>query len=372
MIIILLICVGLFYLVQNAVYYKCWDKGLSIEMKFEQNAVYEGEIASLREVITNAKKLPIPVLEVAFELNRNMIYLNSENTVVTDQSYKRDFYVLYSWQRITRTLDFYCKKRGYYEINNADIRSMSLLMDRKFFRKDKQNSYLYVYPKRIPTERIDIPFNKIMGNILTKRYIYEDPFQFQGIREYQLSDPMNRINWKASARSNDYMVNVYGYTAMVSVCIFVDVEDKMILKYDSLLEESIRIASSLASRLIRAGIDVELISNGKDLLSENEIVVEKGNGVNHANIINRNLARMDLSHEVSSIVPYIKKHQLEDEDNNKVYVLISKNQNQVLQSIYEIINKQSEFMWIVPVHNDMDRMVRSGTGLEVILWEVDR
>lgn len=300
-----------------------------------------------------------------------MAYLNSENTVVTDQSYKRDYYVLYSWQRITRTLDFYCKKRGYYEINNADIRSMSLLMDRKFYKKNKQNSYLYVYPKRIPTDRIDLPFNKIIGNILTKRYIYEDPFQFQGIREYQFTDPMNRINWKASARSNDYMVNVYGYTAMVSVCIFLDVEDNMILKYETLQEESIRIASSLASRLIGAGIEVELISNGKDLFSGKEIFVDKGNGANQANVINRSLARMDLGQEVNSILPYIKKHQQETEDN-MVYVLISKNQKQVLENIHEFLSKQTELVWIVPIHDDMDRIIKSGNGFDFILWEVDR
>lgn len=375
MIFILLLWVGIFYIIQNAIYAKLWNKGLSIDMNFEQEAVYEGEIASLLEVITNAKKLPIPVLEVAFELNKEMNYLNSENTVITDRNYKRDFYVLFSWQRITRSLNFCCKKRGYYEINHADIRSFSLLMNHKFYRKDEQNSYLYVYPKRISTDRIDIPYNKIMGSILTRRYLYEDPFEFMGIREYQISDPMNKVNWKASARSGDYMVNVYGSTAMVSVCIFIDVEDIMILKYETLLEESLRIASSLAARLIRAGIEVEVISNGKDLVTAKEINIDKGNGGYQIKAINRSLARIGFNHKVSSIIPYIRKHQIETKDNNVLNVLISKNYNQISQEFYEATANYSELLWIVPYHSDladMDTKTITGSRNETIMWEVDR
>lgn len=82
-----------------------------------------------------------------------------------------------------------------------------------------------IYPGRRvyrPAETADAPPGGVLEG---RRGMVEDPFAFAGMREYDGTDPMNRINWKASARSGNLMVNLQNSTYSPRVACFVDVED---------------------------------------------------------------------------------------------------------------------------------------------------
>ena len=66
---------------------------------------------------------------------------------------------------------------------------------------------MYVYPRQVDTARIQMICRAVSGMVLSRNRLYEDPFEFSGIRDYRKEDPMNRINWKSSARMGDLMVN---------------------------------------------------------------------------------------------------------------------------------------------------------------------
>jgi uncharacterized protein (DUF58 family) len=97
--------------------------------------------------------------------------------------------------------------------------------------------------------------------IVSQSKLLLDPFEFAGIREYRREDPMNRINWKASARTGELMVNQPDATTEHHVTILLDLDDPYILKNEALLEESIRITAGLAAQLIRAKMPVRVRSN---------------------------------------------------------------------------------------------------------------
>ena len=61
--------------------------------------------------------------------------------------------------------------------------------------------------------------------VLTQNRMYPDPFEFSGIRDYQRTDPMKHINWKASASAGRLMVNQHDSTTSAEVTVFLDVED---------------------------------------------------------------------------------------------------------------------------------------------------
>lgn len=111
-----------------------------------------------------------------------------------------------------------------------------------------------MYPRMVDETRLEIPFQKIMGSVLSRKNLYEDPFEFRGIREYQPTDPMHKINWKVSARTDQWMVNLYDSTSAQEVVVLLDVEDETIWKFDAIHEEGIRLAAALVSRLLQNGI----------------------------------------------------------------------------------------------------------------------
>ena len=103
----------------------------------------------------------------------------------------------------------------------------------------------------------------------------EDPFAFAGMREYDGTDPMNRINWKASARSGNLMVNLQNSTYSPRVACFVDVEDVTMWKHMEIHEEAIRLAASLLRSVLKKGIPASLYTNGEDLLSGSLVQVPR-------------------------------------------------------------------------------------------------
>lgn len=181
-------------------YRKNWDRHLEVNVKFQEQPVHEGEKAYLTETIENRKWLLLPMLQAAFRVHRNLFFEEEENTSISDYTYKRDIFSVLFYQKIEREITFLARKRGYYEIEQAEILTRGLLMNREMYRTMPLSTHLYVYPRTIPVSRMEIPFKKLMGQVLVRQRMYEDPFSFRGLREYQPGDPMNKNNMHNSSR----------------------------------------------------------------------------------------------------------------------------------------------------------------------------
>ena len=90
MLFLLLMGVGVFYILQQILYEKYWNRGLGIAVRFESHAVYEGDTAFLREEITNDKLLPLPALEVNLAVDRALKFSGEakENAKILDSAVK--------------------------------------------------------------------------------------------------------------------------------------------------------------------------------------------------------------------------------------------------------------------------------------------
>src|SRR5699024_7671566 len=66
-----------------------------------------------------------------------------------------------------------------------------------------------VYPKLIPVQGIQDVFQVTPGDQLTNFSTYEDIQSPLGTRDYSFSDPFHRINWKASAKTQQLQTNIY-------------------------------------------------------------------------------------------------------------------------------------------------------------------
>ena len=72
---------------------------------------------------------------------------------------------------------------------------------------------------------------------------------------------MNTINWKASAKSGELMVNSHDYTSSIQVHIYLNLERISLLLHNDIMEESICLASAFAAALIRQGLPVSISYN---------------------------------------------------------------------------------------------------------------
>lgn len=367
MILLLLLGVCTAYVLQRFLFRHYWNHRLSADIFFSQACAYEGEQAFLREEIVNRGFLPLPALEVQFAISRNLIFSgeSSLNSNITDQSYKRDIFSMLPNQKIIRRLSFQCSRRGFYEIKKSTITGYDF-----FFHASCQADYahetqFYVLPAPVDTRRIQLLYQQISGMIRRQNRLFPDPYEFAGIREYTTSDSMRHINWKASARSQQLLVNQFDSTTSTKVLLYLDTEDRNILKEEELVEESIRIAASLSSRILKEHLELFLFNTSGYHFSSR-------NGSASITELNYGLAKLDASRLEESCASYIRASATEP-DSSAVCILISKNKTtENIEAMSELSKKGIQTLWICPVSAGTQPEAFSAGRTLIHYWEVTR
>lgn len=366
------LCAGILYLLQSRLYERFWGRNLTADVTFAEHAITEGEKGRLRETITNAKILPLPMIRVKFEIDKSFRFEEEGNVSVSDKCYKNDIFSIMLYQKITRTIPFQGTKRGYYSIDTVDIVSTDLFMKATLVGVMPVHTSLLVYPRGVDTRQLLIPYRKMMGTLLTRRAAYEDPFEFRGIRPYQPFDTMKDVNWKASAKTGELKVNVHDFTARQEIYLLLNLETEAMLEYESLKEESIRIVNSLAELFISQGIPIGILSNGHDIETKEELHIVSGSGRNHMDMIKEQLARLDLSQSCREYGELLAdKTATQGEDT--LYILVSTSQRiKVQQEFNRLCEKSRGSIWILPLFSDMEEKLTECPNAESCRWEVSR
>ena len=372
----LLLTVFAAWLLQYFLFQKRWHKGLNVRVEFESPSIYEGDTSTLKETVTNDKGLPLAAVSVRLSFSRNLEFVNAakENSGISDQTYKRDIFALLPKQQLTRRLPFVGKKRGCYSIMSANISAYDYFFQKGYYRSYPQSTQLYVYPRPVDVSRIALISRAISGTMLSQNRLFPDPFEFSGIREYRREDPMNRINWKASARTGDLMVNQFDATTEYSITILLDLADPYIIKYESLLEESIRIAASLCSHLLQKEMPSHVLSNCCVISEEasfNEplnIKISATSG--KITPLLQALACLDISRTMCDMDALIRE-KIKTASTGKIYVVISKNQNaELISAIHELNASGNQVLWVLPIMSyDMDKKYQD-SRITILPWEV--
>lgn len=375
MILLLMIAgAGVVYWVIQLVYRKVWNKNLSADISFSADNVVAGEYIELVEVVTNKKRMPLPYIHLKFQADRSLVFGDgNENSQVTDKTYRNDIFSLLMYQRITRRIPLLCSKRGVYTIDKLDMISTGIFMNEVLLVNSPVNKEIVVYPAVADVDMLEVIFSRLMGDIERSKYLYEDPFVFRGIRDYTPNDPMNTINWKASARTGSFMVNQFNETMCQEVCILLDVENEGMIKRDDLSEISISIAAGLSQMLVEKGISVSVITNGADYVSGEYISTEVATGPAHLKVINTALARIDLNREPMDYKELISDSIKISTENNQskekqcVYVMIAQNKRVDLQQAFdELTGGRSDCMWIIPADRDEEPELKYTKAAQVV------
>lgn len=365
----------------NLYYARHWNKNLMITLNFLQDSVYAGGQAEMTEQIENRKKLVLPVLEVSFHVDKRLAFHDCENTSVSDFTYKRDIFALLGNQRITRKLTLNCMHRGYYRIDKSYLTAFSMLHRRRFSVDFPADTQLYVYAARTNVSDILVTCERLMGSVQCAKRLFEDPFAYASIREYTVTDPMKTINWKASARTGELMVNTFESTHMEKVMIYLDVEDSGILKYEYLIEDSISVAACLAQKMIVRGMEVGLYMNSISAMLSDDVNMK--NTTDNSGIYGTYLPPASGKKQLSDIERRLAEHKSDDkiiplpstldssasQNEAAVLIIISKNTMQNQSAIETFVGREQQAIWVVPypvtetcdIHpSDNIRLIRRG------------
>lgn len=383
LLILMLISAALFYYIQKLVFRKNYKKGLQVKINFEDNYIEEGAVSSLKEVIENRKLLPLPVVHVSFQTGNGLKFQSQENINITDNTSKREVFSILWNQRITRRLPVTGMKRGHYTVKTADVNVYNFMMTDQYYLELPQDTELYVYPKHVPTERINMLMKRIYGMISSRERLYEDPLQFAGIREYAPGDDRKKINWKASAKGQRLCVNMYDSSLASNVTIFLDVSDKGIWKQEKLAEEGIRLATALSLRILKAGGQVALYTNAYGETDGETVNISSEKNLDKYHEINRKMAEIKLEKGYEELTETFRKAADRLSVTEGIFLLISKNKKEKYGELLKAYGEQCSasgsknritYMHVIPYHKSITGEEEAFTtveGIHEIMWEVE-
>lgn len=357
-IVLMLIGVVIVYKVISVVYKRNWDKNLSTDISFSHTTATRGDKIEIIENVVNAKKLPVFCMNVKFDIDRSFIFGQKDtNSMVSDKTYRNDVFSLLSNQKVTRRIEVCCSRRGVYRLEAVEMVFPGAFMNEIMIHRSRLYSNITVFPKPADVSQMSDVNNMIMGELERRKYLSEDRFVFAGIRDYQSYDSIRDINWNAYARTGNLMVNHYNETVSRNVCILLNLESEGAYMQEDVVEQAISIAAGLSQLLAARGVNVSIVSNGRDIDTKQNITIKPGSGLSHFNKINMELARIDASQdmdEFADIVTALHKDNTllkngGNMQNDVVYVLISANKNdRMRKAVSMLMDSQFNKIWIVP------------------------
>jgi len=258
----------LFILVRGVA--RLWERYCLTRIEYRRqlsaNRVFFGEEVQLEVEVANRKPLPLPWIQVDDEMPAEVTVLKGRTVPAHEPTrvLLSNLLSLGWYHKVKRRYPMRCLQRGYFTFGPTRIRSGDLF---GFFTRQmeiKQVDYLMVYPKIVPLEKLGIPSKQPLGDIRTRRHIFEDPILVSGVRDYHFGDSLKRIHWKTSARLGRLQSKVFEPTTTTDMGIFLDVRTMKPAFWGSvpyLLELGIMAAASISNHAMAAGYRVGLYVN---------------------------------------------------------------------------------------------------------------
>jgi uncharacterized protein (DUF58 family) len=156
--------------------------------------------------------------------------------------------------------------RGYYQIGPMVLESGDVFGLHRRYRAVTEPKFLLVYPKVVPLEGFDLASRRPVGEIRLAHRLFEDPTRIAGVREYQRGDPLNRVHWRATARTGTLHSKMYEPSTIAGATIALDFHKAGYPQRGEPFRSELAAtaAASLANAVYEMGQQVGLVTNGRD------------------------------------------------------------------------------------------------------------
>jgi uncharacterized repeat protein (TIGR01451 family) len=174
--------------------------------------------------------------------------------------------MLRPYGRKTLNYQLHFAMRGYYQVGPMVLETGDLFGLHRRFRVVTDPVYILVYPKVVPLPGYDIASRRPIGEIRLTHRLFEDPTRIAGVRAYQPGDPLNRVHWRATARTGVLHSKVYDASTIAGATVVLDFHrDSFPARNEPGRSElAVTAAVALANAVALMGQPIGLITNGRD------------------------------------------------------------------------------------------------------------
>lgn len=241
-----------------------WAESISVERSMSKREAQIGERVQVGLKLSNQSSWWVPWVLAEDLLPKRMMAPPISGLKLIGTATKLLFFA--SKQQRVLVYDLLALRRGFFRIGPTLVETGDLLGLHRKHRILSESDYLLVYPKIIPLEGVEIATKRPMGDMRVHDRILEDPTQMVGIRAYREGDPLNRVHWKATARTGTLHSRVFQPTSMQGAMIVLDMHrDSNPERHEPVRTDlAVTMAASIAHALYSMGQPFGLITNGRD------------------------------------------------------------------------------------------------------------
>lgn len=115
-----------------------------------------------------------------------------------------------------------CKRRGFFQVGPLVVETGDIFGFRRQFLVEAPPGFLVVMPKAFPLQGYQIASRRPVGEIKLSHKLFEDPTRIAGVRDYRQGDSLNRIHWRASARTGALQTKIVEPSVLAGATIILD------------------------------------------------------------------------------------------------------------------------------------------------------
>jgi uncharacterized protein (DUF58 family) len=250
---ILYFAVGVYLLTRLSLEYA--GRRLEVVRELSDARIFLGETITVTLRIKNPTGMPVPWLQ----------FIESRPQQMASEPFCR-IVTLSPNQTITERYSLFGNKRGRYEVGGITLQTGDPFGMAGMVQRLDEIQRFTVYPKVSPLTDLGLPARLPMGDLATRRRLFEDPAWLTGTREYVPGDSLKRIHWNATARTGELMVKQFRHAMLLPSCILLNLNRS---DYDGRgfwgeSELAISAAASLGHHLVEQKQQMGLVVTGVD------------------------------------------------------------------------------------------------------------
>ena len=233
-----------------------WLAGLDCTRSLGRTTLQMGDATDVEVTVHNRRGWPIPWIFMEDVFPEHCFKVGAHSRLA----------VLMPGRSVTMHYRLTFSKRGYHRVGPMMMESGDLFGLQKRFRTGTEQDYVSVLPSIAYIDTFGIGSKRPQGPVKRSNRAYEDPSRLSGVREYVAGDPLNRIHWKASARTGELFTKQYAPSVVQGGTLVLDMHQDSFMpeRAHERRELAITITASIGYLLHASGEQVGLLTNAFD------------------------------------------------------------------------------------------------------------
>ncbi len=237
-------------------YLWAWTLGKNLQLRRETRLGWVQVGGQIEERFTLSNASLFPASWIQFNDHSTLPEFNASRSISISAGYFEQW-----------TVNAVCKQRGLFYLGDAIIQTGDPFGIFEVTIHASQRTSILVLPQIATLPEISIAPSGSFGDGRPRRNAPEQTIHASTVREYAYGDSTRLIHWPTTARTNKVFVRLMESSPEGDWWILLDLDQKYMLGkgWDSIEEQSVSLAASLADFGLRKRKSVGLITNSKEL-----------------------------------------------------------------------------------------------------------